>query len=221
MAKTFIFDFDSTIVQCEALDELARLALDGKPDADVTVRKIQNLTNEAMSGKLAFDEALSKRIQLFSASEKEINLLIEKLLRKVSPSALAAKEWFRANRENIYVISGGFEDYIVPIVERLHIKSDHVFANRFLFDESGSILGFDTKLPLSKAKGKVAQLQALKLPRPIVMIGDGYSDYEVKEHGEADEFWAFIETANRPTVTEKADKIVNNFLDFTGETPAI
>ena len=40
---------------------------------------------------------------------------------------------FKRNAEMIYVLSGGFEECIVPVVAKLGIAPDHVLANGFRF----------------------------------------------------------------------------------------
>jgi D-3-phosphoglycerate dehydrogenase len=43
------------------------------------------------------------------------------------------------------------------------------------------------------------------------MIGDGYTDYEVKEAGKANKFYAFVENVRREKIVKKADKVVESF----------
>jgi D-3-phosphoglycerate dehydrogenase len=212
--KTYIFDFDSTLVRCESLDELARIALTGNADRAKVMTRLEAITNQGMAGTLAFDESLRQRLELFQANRTHVTQTIEFLLGEITPSILRHRAWFTHHRDQIYIISGGFEDYITPIAVRLGLRADHVCANRFLYDTAGNIAGCDASLHLSKAGGKVAQVAALELPRPAVIIGDGYTDYEVRAQGEADEFWAFTENVHRPNIAAKADKIITNFADL-------
>ncbi len=46
------------------------------------------------------------------------------------------------------------------------------------------------------------------------MIGDGYTDYEIKAAGLANKFYAFTENVERDQVTEKADHITPSFDEF-------
>ena len=43
------------------------------------------------------------------------------------------------------------------------------------------------------------------------MVGDGYTDYEVKKYNAADIFIAYTENINRKSVVKNADIVANNF----------
>ena len=47
-----------------------------------------------------------------------------------------------------------------------------------------------------------------------IMIGDGYTDYEVKKNGFANIFIQYIENVNRKELNDKADFIAKNFNDI-------
>lgn len=202
----------------ESLDELARIALGSQPDQAQILLQLKAICTQAMAGELAFDESLRHRLRLFRASRGQVERLATDLLSKVSPSALAIRDWLHEYRENIYVISGGFADYMVPIIELLGLDSTKLFANHFLYDSHEIIKGYDPDCLLSQAQGKVKQVLALELPGPAIVIGDGYADYEIKAHGLAEQFWAFTETVYRPQVAAKADKVLKDFYDLQALT---
>ena len=208
---TYVFDFDSTLVTVESLDELAGIALDGREDRKQVLRKIEETTTLGMLGNIEFDESLNRRLGLFSANKEHLDMLCKKLLKSISPSVLQNQEWFEENKNSIYVISGGFKEFILPVTDLLGIKSENVFANEFTFDEEGNITGFNKENLLCKPKGKVKQLAKLNLPRPIIAVGDGSSDVEMKLSGAADVFCAFTESAQRPTIVAAADKELKRF----------
>jgi len=207
----YIVDFDSTIIQCESLDELARIALRHNSDQKEIMTALEQLTIDGMNGRIAFDESLQRRLGLFQATRNHVDELTKYLRSQLTTSLKDDATWFSTNREHIYIVSGGFEDYIVPIVKLLGIEAEHVFANRFTYDEVGCITGYDSTSLLSRQNGKSQQVNALKLSGTVVMIGDGYTDYEVKAHDAAHEFWAFTENVRRERVIEKADKIIAAF----------
>lgn len=217
---TYILDFDSTLVQCEALDELARLCLSGHPDKQARMLELEHLTHRGMTGDLAFDASLSQRLRLFAATKSDIAKLTDYLITKISPSALEARDWFKANQNHLYVVSGGFEEYIIPVAERLHILPQHVFANRFLYDGE-QITGFDAGRPTSQQGGKAAQIGRLHLPHPLIVIGDGFTDFEARAQGLADEFWAYTENVNRAQITQKADRRVSSFKEIVEFSAAV
>ena len=211
METTYIFDFDSTLISLESLDELARIVLAEKTDGAFRFTKLQELTNLGMAGKLPFDESLRRRLDLFSANRGHVEKLVSKLTPAITESALRHKNWFAENADNIYIVSGGFKDYIAPVAAKLGIKASHIYANRFVYDKDGAILGYDRKSLLSQPQGKVTQIKALDLQQPVIMVGDGYTDYEVKKAGVADEFWAYTQYAMRPAATENADRVLTSF----------
>ena len=210
---TYILDFDSTLVQCESLDELARISLAAHADHHAIMQELEHITHRGMTGEIKFDESLTARLQLFAPTNDDIQTLIIDLKQHVSPSAVEAHAWFIENRANIFVVSGGFEEFIVPVAEQLGISPTHVYANRFIFKDN-EVVGFDKTRATSKPGGKAAQIAALDLPHPIIAIGDGFTDYEIKAAGLADKFWAFTETVNRLQVTKKADRVIRSFAEI-------
>jgi D-3-phosphoglycerate dehydrogenase len=211
MELTYILDFDSTLVSVESLDELARISLEGQPDKETKLAQLHALTNQGMNGGLAFDESLRRRLELFAANRGHVEQVVELLKDAITDSALELEDWFEENADNVYIVSGGFADYIVPVAEELGIPASHVFANKFVYDAAGNIIGFDETLPTSKQGGKSEQVARLELAGPVVMIGDGMTDYEVRAKGMADEFWAFTQHVTRPTVVERADRVIGGF----------
>ena len=208
---TYIIDFDSTMVTVESLEELASLALAGRTDRESVLNQVELICNQGMSGEIGFDESLNRRLKLFQANRQHVDELIEQLLGSISPSALANLEWFRRNRADIYVLSGAFIDWVAPITKRLGLRDDHVFANRLIYNEKDDIVGYDRNCLLSQPLGKAKQAAALSLPQPVIVIGDGYTDYEIRTYGAAQAFWAFAETVQRPELFALADRVLFSF----------
>jgi D-3-phosphoglycerate dehydrogenase len=203
----YIIDFDSTFVSVEALDELCRIALKNSPDKKNRMEKFSSITNKAMSGKITFADSLEQRIKLLDAGKDDIDKAVKLISRKISKSVVRNKNFFRKFSDKIIIVSGGFKEIIVPIVERFGINATNVYANSFTFDKAGKITGFDKRNVLSGSNGKINQIKALKLKGTINVIGDGYTDYELKKAGIAHKFFAFTENIERKIVSEKADHI--------------
>lgn len=94
------------------------------------------------------------------------------------------------------------------------IKPENVYANTFTFNEAGEITGFDMDNVLSTNKGKVEQLKSLNLKSDIYVIGDGYTDYEIKLSGLANKFYAFTENIERDKVLVNAEHITPSLAEF-------
>ena len=212
--KYIILDFDSTFVQVEAFDELAKLTLNDSPNKDELVAEIINITNQGMDGSLPLDISLNKRIALLQANKKHIPQLINLLNNKTTPSIKRNLAFFQKYSKSIYIVSSGFSDYIIPVVGKFGIPEQNVFANTFTFDSNGNITGLDSTNPLSQVKGKVKVVRDLNLSGEVFAIGDGYTDYEIKEAGAASRFYAFTENVEREKVIAKADVVIPSFDEF-------
>src|ERR1700744_5733569 len=214
MKQYFIIDFDSTYTQVEALDELARISLKNHPDREAKYKQIEDFTNASMEGRLSFSESLAARVKLLEANADHLKQLISYLKKKVSVSFSRNTEFFKKHNNEVLIVSGGFKEFIIPVVSEYHIKKENVYANTFEFDEKGNIIGYDQSNPLSQEGGKVKLLRELDLQGDIFGIGDGYSDFQLKESGIIKTFFAFTENIERKSVAEKADHITPSFDEF-------
>lgn len=209
--KYFVIDFDSTFTKVEALDVLCEIAYEGSPEKNAVAAKVKQITDLAMEGKMSFGEALEARVQLLKATKKHLAILIERLKNEVSESIKRNKEFFLKNAEDVLIISNGFKDFINPIVVEYGIKPDNIYANTFVFDDKGNIVGYDRENPLAQPKGKVKLMKELNLKGEVFVIGDGYTDYQIREAGLASKFFAFTENITRRNVIEKADHVAPSF----------
>jgi len=209
--KKFIIDFDSTFTRVEALDILGEISLSNDPKKNEKLQAIKDITDKGMDGSLTFRESLEQRLQILQANKSQIMELIVALKQKVSKSFERNRDWLKDNAEDVFIISNGFKDFIIPIVTEYGIKEENVFANDFVYDPTGKIIDFNRENPLSKNKGKSETLRSINLEGDIYVIGDGYTDYEIKASGLANKFYAFTENVNRPQVTSQADHIAPSF----------
>lgn len=210
----YIIDFDSTFTQVEALDELARISLKNHPDKEAIFQKIEDYTNFAMEGKLSFSESLAQRVKLLEANEDHLKQLIKHLKKKVSTSFSRNAEFFKKHADDVLIVSGGFKEFITPVVSQYHIKKENIYANTFVTTGDGKIIDYDHANPLSEEGGKVKLLQHLKLEGELFGIGDGYSDFQLRESGIINKFFAFTENIARESIVSKADHITPSFDEF-------
>jgi D-3-phosphoglycerate dehydrogenase len=202
---TLIFDFDSTLVRIETLEALADIALAGHPEADAIRADVARLTDQAMNGQIGFGEALNQRLALLPLTHEHVQALADRILEEGTPSVRRNLRFFRQNAHRIVILSGGFREIITPIAERLGIAPDRVLCNDLTYDVTGRVTGVDEANPLAHADGKPRVITAHAFPRPIVMVGDGWNDAEVKLAGAADRFYAYTEIVRRDRVVEVAD----------------
>jgi D-3-phosphoglycerate dehydrogenase len=210
--KNILIDFDSTFITIESLDKLAEICLEDRQDKEQILNKIKELTNLGMIGEISFKESLEQRFKLLEIKRQHIKELIQQLNSLVTLSFEQNKQFIQDNADNIYIISSGFSDYILPIVRQFGIKEQNIYANKFIFDTNGNVLDYERDNLLSKDMGKVAIMQQLQLDKDdTYIIGDGYTDYQIKESNYAKYFFAFIENIKRENILDKADYVVKSF----------
>ncbi len=207
---TYVFDFDSTLVRIETLEALADLALDGRPDASAIRAEIARLTDAAMAGEIDFGEALRRRLALLPLTRDHVRALAGRIADALTPSVTRNAAFFRERAGRIVIVSGGFREVIAPVADLLGVPPGRVLANDLSYDAEGRVTGVDPANPLAQAGGKARALAALDLPRPVVMVGDGWTDAEVKLAGAAERFLAFTEVIRRAPVVAAADAEVGS-----------
>ncbi|ALJ01355.1 phosphoglycerate dehydrogenase [Rufibacter tibetensis] len=212
--KHFIIDFDSTFTKVEALDELCAICIPDPGKRQKALTEIQRITDLGMEGEIPLVDSLDQRLALLNANTEHIGILIEHLKGQISESFKHNKAFFENFRDDIYIISNGFKEFIVPIVQELGVKPENVFANSFTYDEAGNITGFDRENVLTQNQGKAKQIKSLNLPGEVYVIGDGYTDWEIKEAGIADKFYAFTENVSRDSVIGRADHVTPSLDEF-------
>ncbi|KAF3585154.1 hypothetical protein F2Q69_00027027 [Brassica cretica] len=169
------FDVDSTVCVDEGIDELAEFCGAGKAVAEWTAR--------AMGGSVPFEEALAARLSLFKPSLSKVEEYLQKRPPRLSPGIEELVKKLRANKIDVYLISGGFRQMINPVASILGIPRENIFANNILFGNSGEFVGFDENEPTSRSGGKakaVQQIRKGRLYKTMAMIGDGATDLEVR-----------------------------------------
>ena len=206
-AATWVFDFDSTLVDFETLERLADLSLEGVADADARRAEIARLTDATMAGEIPFAEGLARRLALLPLTRDHVRAVAAEAVARLTPSVARNRAFFRQHADRIVIVSGGFDEVIAPVAEALGIAPDRVIANTLTWDAEGRVTGVADS-PLLQPSGKALALQSR--PRPVVMIGDGWTDYEVRQAGVADRFYAFTEVVRRAPVVAVSDAEVRS-----------
>ncbi len=212
--RYYVIDFDSTFTKVEAFDVLADISLHGHPELPLRKKQIEDITKQGMDGAISFRDSLELRLALLPVTKAHLKELVSQLKLKVSESFKRNKEFFTNYADQIYIISNGFREFIEPVVTEFGIKPENILANEFVFDKQGNVTGFDTSNPLSSNNGKSERLKDLNLPGDVYVIGDGYTDYEIKRAGLANKFFAFTENIERHNVSSKADHVAPSLDEF-------
>lgn len=195
-----VLDFDSTFTKVEALDLLAEELDLARGLGGALLAQIKDLTDQAMNGTLSFSEALIQRVALLKASKDDFAHLSERLKGLVSESILRNRHVFVENIGRIRILSGGFFEFIAPVVADFGLDPAYIMANRLIFDDNNIAIGVDLQNPLAHDQGKIKALSSLNHAGDVVMIGDGYTDFEAFKGGAAHRFYAFTENVARPGV---------------------
>ena len=209
--KKLIIDFDSTLVKIETLDMLAEIALAKNENRNEIVSKIKEITQAGMNGEISFPESLRRRIELIKTNKKVVLKVADFIQRELSCSVLDNLDFFKNNKENIFIISGGFKDLIFPTIKLLGIFEENILANEFIFDDEDNLIGVDSRNLMAQNNGKVNQIKLLNLEGELIMVGDGWTDYQTKEFGVVNKFIAYTENISREKVIREADLIADDF----------
>ncbi len=210
--RFYVFDFDSTLISVESLDLLAELS--STPE---TAEKIKKITELGMKGKISFEDSLAQRLSHLKINQGQIGWLINILKTKISVSVIRNISFFRDHSSNIFVITGGFEEYAIPVLDQIYIKPNNIIANKFLWNGYREVTGFDPTCPTSKNGGKSLALNSLKLKGEIFVIGDGSTDLEMKNCTHVAGFCAFVENIRRENIVSKADYVFSSIDDLIRE----
>ena len=210
--KPIILDFDSTLCAVESLDALASIVLTDDPDAQAKVAEIERLTNLGMSGELPLSESLARRLATLTFDRAHVGRLVESLGHQLTPGLVEDRQWIEDQAEHLHVVSGGFVDWIAPVLTPLGFRAEHIHANVLCWDGDVCV-GFNLDHPLSRNGGKPEIVQQLGLgpDKGAIAVGDGISDLELKRSGHAYRFIAFTAHAQREVVVEEADMQAANW----------
>lgn len=170
--RLVVFDMDSTLIQNEVIDEIAKF---------VGVEKeVSEITERAMNGELDFSASLKERVGLLKGVPADVFEKLKPVLT-VSPGARELCKALKKLGCKLAVLSGGFQ----PLAEWLagQLGIDYAFANHLEIDEASQTL--TGKLvpthPIIDASKKRELLKSLAADNGIpisqvVSVGDGAND---------------------------------------------
>ena len=114
-----IIDFDSTIVSLESLEYIAELSLKDNKNKNYSINKINDLTSLAMNGDISFEDSLEGRLALMDISNNHIIDTVDYLKTKIDNSFKNNIDFFQDFINDIYIVSGGFQSIIHPLMQSL------------------------------------------------------------------------------------------------------
>jgi phosphoserine phosphatase len=162
------FDMDSTLVEAEVIDELAKAAGVGEQVAAITAR--------AMAGELDFNQSFTERMALLQGLEAEVLAGIAERL----PITEGAERLITTLRKLGYktaILSGGFSYFAKRLQTQLGI--DYVYANELEVVDGkvtgrvvGEVVNGQKKAELLK---QLAKRENIALEQ-VIAVGDGAND---------------------------------------------
>ncbi|MFZ0450976.1 MAG: phosphoserine phosphatase SerB [Desulfatiglandaceae bacterium] len=166
--RMIIFDVDSTLVEMEIIDEMARRAGVYEP--------VKEITSRAMNGAFDFRTAIIERVALL----KGLGIGELEAIRDHLPLSLGVEELIAVLRRlgfKIGIISGGFDFFTEHLKEKLHL--DYAFANRL--EVSDGVLTGRVTGKIVDAEEKVRIVSQTACDEGILMdqtvaVGDGAND---------------------------------------------
>lgn len=172
--RVVIFDCDSTIIQEEIIDELAKMAGVGQD--------VKQMTVKAMNGEMSYTEAVKKRVHLLQGLTVEQLEILTKAIH-LTPGTEELIATLHNMGFKVGVVSGGFTFFTDYLKERLRL--DYVFANE-LAVENGVVTG-EIKGDIVDAERKGAIISKIAAqenisPDQIVAVGDGANDQFMLEN---------------------------------------
>jgi len=166
--RLIAFDMDSTLIQTEVIDELAK--------KKGVYEEVKRITERAMQGELDFKESLKKRVALLKGLERPVLFEVAKNL-PLTDGALKLIKNLKILGYKIAIISGGFTFFGEYLKKRLNI--DYVFANELEIKNNvltgkvlGEIIDGEKKAEILK---KLAKSENISLEQ-VIAVGDGAND---------------------------------------------
>lgn len=217
--KLFVFfDVDSTVISIETLDYLVSDSIaDQNPAEKKRIEKeIHAITDKGMNGEIGLRESILGRIHAGKIHKKHIQNLCENIAQFITPGIEECIEFLQKNGHAVFLLSSGFQEYLLPLAEKLHIPHDHVFGNHFVYDAHGKVINTDQTNPLMDAEGKTKVITAYKKQKKkkgfFIMVGDGINDLHTKAI--VDYCIGFGAHKIREKVQHGADQFVTNSQDL-------
>lgn len=201
-----VLDVDSTVTRIEGIDWLATLR------GPAVAVKVAELTRRAMGARTPLQDVYGERLRIVAPSLDEIAGLSRAYIGAVAPGCRESIAALRAAGVRVILVSGGLREAILPLAEHLGISSDDVEAVGIRF-QAGKYASFDRGSVLASSGGKRLVVEHLRLPRPILAVGDGATDVEMKPV--VDTFAAFTGFVRRETVVDQADIELHSFDELT------
>jgi phosphoserine phosphatase len=166
--KLIVFDMDSTLIDAETIDELAKAAGVGQ--------EVSAITERAMKGEIDFSQALTERVKLLKGlTLEDATTALDKM--PLMPGAKELINFVKSVGYTTAMVSGGFTLSSERVGKLLGI--DHVVSNELIVEDgiiTGEVVG---SLTAQNSKELVLEEIAAQhgiAPEDCIVVGDGAND---------------------------------------------
>tara|TARA_R110000822_G_scaffold59736_30_gene149160 strand:- start:11694 stop:12926 length:1233 start_codon:yes stop_codon:yes gene_type:complete len=166
--RLVVFDMDSTLIDAEVIDELAKEAGVGE--------QVSAITESAMRGELDFKESFVRRMALLKGLDESVLERVAQRLR-LTEGAEALISTLKRLGYKTAILSGGFDYFAKRIQEKLGI--DYVYANQLEIvggkvtgNVAGEVVDGQRKAQLLR---EIAAGENIDLEQ-VIAVGDGAND---------------------------------------------
>ncbi|WP_415900012.1 phosphoserine phosphatase SerB [Neptuniibacter sp. QD48_11] len=167
--RLVVFDMDSTLIEAEVIDELAKEA--GVGD------QVSEITEAAMRGEIDFNESFKRRMALLKGLDVSVlDQIAERLPMTEGAEELVSN--LKALGFKTAILSGGFNYFASHLQKKLGF--DYVYANELDIDADGKVTG-EVKGTVVNGERKaellreIAEKEGVSLEQTIA-VGDGAND---------------------------------------------
>jgi HAD superfamily phosphoserine phosphatase-like hydrolase len=197
---TIVFDFDSTIVSCESLEILLEEQISKNPELRAKIREI---TFDGMRGFISFEESLARRLSIAAPTKRQTEEFGRSAHQWLTLGMEELIQSLHSSLHDVWVVSGGIFESVLPLCERLKIPRDRVHAVKLMWDEKGKFAGIDEKVPFCRSKVEGCKPLEKFWNSPTIAVGDAMSDWRLFEKGMVEHFIAYTEHFRCKEVLEK------------------
>jgi phosphoserine phosphatase len=163
------FDFDSTLIDCESLDILAK--------KKGVFEEVDTMTKQAMNGEVPLESMFAQKMSTISPSRQEALETAYECISHITEGARDVISLLHTHGFEVHIISSGFHEIIDPITHILSIAETRVHANTLAFNSDGTYSGIAPDSPLTQSSSKPTLISSLISPTDTTyMIGDGMTD---------------------------------------------
>jgi len=166
--RLVVFDMDSTLIEAEVIDELAKEAGVGE--------QVGAITEQAMRGEIDFKESFRQRVSLLSGLDEQVLAEVAQRIN-LTEGAEQLISTLRSLGYKTAILSGGFTYFAKRLQDKLGM--DYIYANELDIKDgkvtghvTGDIVDGERKATLLR---EIAQKEGINMEQ-VIAVGDGAND---------------------------------------------